>query len=117
MLNVLMTKLILILLLTLSLFSCNHQDDIPFDSNKWKNWVESESELRLRKDMLSDLLDKHNLIGISKEQLYTLLGPPSNLSENSYYIGYSKNWGISTISLVFYFDSDNKVIKHVESEG
>lgn len=114
-----MGKVLLILSLVLITYSCAHKDDIPFDSAKWKNWKESELEIRLRKDMLSDLLNQHHLIAMSKNKLYELLGTPDDISENScsYYLGYSRNWGISTISLAFYFNSTNKVTSYKEYEG
>lgn len=48
--------------------------DIDFDSEKWKNWIETESNMNMRWDMVDDLIDNYNLKGKSIEELEQLLG-------------------------------------------
>lgn len=50
-----------------------------FDSEKWKNWEESESELTLRWDMVSDLTSDYELVGMTVQEVQNLLGPPCKL--------------------------------------
>ncbi len=76
-----------------------------FDSEKWKNWSESESEWSLRWDMMNSLRNNHELKGKSKTEIIELLGIPEtkNESEFGYYLGMSKR-GINTGSLTIKFN-------------
>ncbi len=80
-----------------------------FDSEKWKNWTESETEWSLRWDMMNSLRNNYDLKGMSKSELLKLLGEPDSKRENEfgYYLGYSKR-GINTGRLTIKFDN-NKV--------
>lgn len=80
-----------------------------FDSDKWKNWTESETEWSLRWDMMNSLRNNYKLKGMTKAQIIELLGKPESKSENEfgYYLGYSKR-GINTGRLTIKFDN-NKV--------
>ncbi|WP_342157206.1 hypothetical protein [Joostella sp. CR20] len=80
-----------------------------FDSAKWKNWTESETEWSLRWDMMNSLRNNYDLKGMSKNDILKLLGEPESKTENEfgYYLGYSKR-GINTGRLTIKFDK-NKV--------
>ncbi|MEO9870094.1 hypothetical protein [Ekhidna sp.] len=80
----------------------NYKNRIEFDSEKWKNWKETESTMSLRWDMRHSLLDKHELVGRSVSEVIKLLGKPSreSSSELSYYLGMARS-GIDTGSLNF----------------
>ena len=54
----------------------DYSNRIPFDSLKWQNeeLVNSRNPLRIR--MVDDMLKKHNLVGMTKENLIALLGVP-----------------------------------------
>jgi len=67
----------------------NFLNQTEFNSDKWKNWQESEKELTLRWDMVSDLTSDHNLIGMTVQEVEILLGEPDRLSKDSYsyYLG------------------------------
>jgi tRNA(His) 5'-end guanylyltransferase len=80
-----------------------------FDSEKWKNWTESETEWSLRWEMLNSLRSNYDLKGMSKNEILKLLGEPESKTENEfgYYLGYSKR-GINTGRLTIKFDN-NKV--------
>lgn len=80
-----------------------------FDSDKWKNWKESETEWSLRWDMMNSLRNSYHLKGMSKSELLKLLGEPDSKTEIefNYYLGYSKR-GINTGRLTIKFDN-NKV--------
>jgi len=47
-------------------------DSVAFDSNKWKR--AGNSELRAR--MVGDLMQRHELVGMDREQVVSLLGSP-----------------------------------------
>ena len=80
-----------------------------FDSEKWKNWEESEFERSLRWDMMNSLRNNYELKGMTKNQILKLLGEPESnqQTEFRYYLGFSKR-GINTGSLTIKFDN-NKV--------
>jgi hypothetical protein len=82
-----------------------------FDSEKWKNWVETESEPSLRWDMIKSLKRTHELIGMPKERVIELLGEPNSKTDSTfnYYLGYSKN-GINTGNLTIRFNEKGKVL-------
>lgn len=71
---------------------------IEFDSEKWKNWEESESDLTLRWDMVADLTSEYKLVGMTVQEVKDLLGEPNQASKGSlyYYLG---SLGIDTGSL------------------
>lgn len=81
-----------------------------FESEKWKNWTESEAELSLRWDMMNSLRKKHELKGKAKSEIIALLGKPENESKSDfrYYLGMAKR-GIDTGSLVIKFDENDLV--------
>jgi hypothetical protein len=85
----------------------------PFDSDKWKNWVETEETWSLRWDMMNDLRQGNELIGKSKPEILELLGEPNHETNSnySYGLGYSKH-GINTGVLRIEFDQQNKVISY-----
>jgi len=89
-----------------------------FDSDKWKNWVETEDTWSLRWDMMNDLRQQHELIGKSKSEIIELLGEPADNmnSEFLYSLGYSGN-GINTGTLTITFNMDDKVITYNVREG
>ena len=62
-----------------------------FDSEKWKNWAESETEWSLRWDMMNSLRNEKELIGKSYEEIITILGKPDNESKTELYysLGYN----------------------------
>jgi hypothetical protein len=74
---------VLILSLTI-LISCNGQKEAKFDSEKWKNWEETESTLFLRWEMRNDLLENHDLKGRSQKDVIKLLGEPENKSKDNF---------------------------------
>ena len=78
-----------------------------FDSEKWKNWTESETEWSLRWDMMNSLRNNYDLTGMSKNEILKLLGEPESKTENEcgYYLGFSKR-GINTGRLTIKFDND-----------
>ncbi len=82
----------------------------PFDSEKWKNWTETEAEMSLRWDMMNSLRNNYNLNGMSKTEILELLGPPNWTTELEfkYNLGMAKR-GIDTGSLKIIFDSNNQV--------
>ena len=92
--------------------SCSHRTYIKFDSDKWKNWNETESTITLRWDMHKDLIKQHKLKGLSESEIIDLLGEPENKSENEfrYYLGMARQ-GIDTGSLILTIEN-GKVIDY-----
>lgn len=84
----------------------------PFDSNKWKNWEETETTWSLRWDMMNSLRNKHELKGKTKTEIIELLGEPERKtnSEFSYYLGMAK-FGIDIGTLTIKFDETENVIE------
>jgi len=81
-----------------------------FDSKKWKNWTETESELSLRWDMMNSLRNNHELTGKTRTQIIELLGKPDSETKMDfrYYLGMSKH-GINTGSLTIKFNENGIV--------
>ena len=96
-------RLITNLLLTeiLVLASCANQTDVPFNSEEWKNWVETEETQSLRWDMRKDLIKKHKLVGLTIDEVVELLGQPErkNNEELRYFLGMARSY-IDTGSLI-----------------
>lgn len=87
-----------------------NMDHESFEPDRWKNWVESESEPSIRWNMMNSLREKHPLKGMTKKEVLELLGEPESKTENefNYYLGASKR-GISTGRLTILFDDNNRV--------
>ncbi|MDX6745795.1 hypothetical protein SHK09_03245 [Polaribacter sp. PL03] len=81
-----------------------------FDSEKWKNWTETEQKMSMRWDMMNSLRKTHELKGKTEIEIIELLGIPENkyISEFSYYLGMAKH-GIDTGHLTIYFDQNKNV--------
>jgi len=82
-----------------------------FESEKWKNWTESETEWSLRWDMMNSLRNNNELKGKTKIEIIELLGNPETKSDSEfgYYLGMAKH-GIDTGHLTIYFDQNKKVM-------
>ena len=101
------------LLFLLLLTSCN---DIDFNSDKWKNWEETEVNMHMRWDMADDLINNFDLIGKSKVEIVQLLGDTQIECDKGnckvrYSLGPCRK-GIDYGSLMIQF-KDGKVV-HVE---
>lgn len=80
-----------------------------FDSQKWKTAdLNLEGNWSLRWDMMNNLRDDYELIGMSENEITRLLGKPDDNSSTGkafrYYLGYSKT-GINTGSLTLIFEN------------
>lgn len=108
---------ILILLFTLILCGFGLRGKISgekFESEKWKTAdLNNENNWSLRWDMMNSLRNNHNLIGMSKKEIISLLGKPDENFTNEktfrYYLGYS-HAGINTGSLEI--DFENGIVKN-----
>lgn len=78
----------------------NYFNRIEFDSAKWKNWEESETNPSLRWNMVHDLVKDHELVGMNLNEIKELLGKPDHENKKfiSYYLGMS-GYGIDTGAL------------------
>lgn len=82
-----------------------------FDSEVWKTAnLNSEENWSLRWDMMNDLRNRYDLVGMTRTEVLDLLGTPETItsSEFIYYPGYSKR-GINTGSLTITFNQSNIV--------
>lgn len=89
-------------------------DQMPFKSNVWKNnpAVFSLDSIRLR--MVDDFLDTHSIVGMSSEEVISLLGEPDN---TEYFKSYEMVYilGQETDS---YFAMDSQwLVMHVDDSG
>ena len=88
----------------------NRLTEPKFDSERWKAWMQTESELSVRWDMMNSLRRNHNLVGKTKLELIELLGEPE-WKENDkfvYDLGYAKI-GVEVGYLTFEFDASDKI--------
>lgn len=84
-----------------------------FNSTVWKTAnLNLEENMSLRWDMMNDLRNNYDLVGMTKKEIIDLLGTPgdSTRTEFNYYLGYSKT-GINTGSLTITFNDKNIVTK------
>lgn len=108
---------ILTIFILLIVFSCSSKYDTKFDSNKWKNWVETESSMSLRWDMRKDLIKEHKLTESTIAEITLLLGKPEQKTKNtfSYNLGVVGH-GIDYGSLILTFQNDKvtgiEIIRH-----
>jgi hypothetical protein len=76
-----------------------------FDSSEWKMANLDAPEQTVRSEMVNDLLERHNLRGMSRDEVVDLLGVPTLLDDEEwdfqYYIGRDL---IDTVYLVFHLD-------------
>src|SRR5690606_31025469 len=87
-------------ILVLAPYLTNWANRGEFDSARWKNWKETEAEMSLRLNMVSDLEDKYELEGMTTGEIVELLGEPDSKSrvEWAYYLGMAGH-GIDTGTL------------------
>lgn len=108
------TKYLLLTFVTLSLiilFFYTNASQEDFNSERWKNWTETEQNLSLRWDMMNSLREYHQLKGLSKNETINLLGIPDNGTSTlqfRYYLGMSKR-GVDTGTLVIEFNLNERV--------
>lgn len=91
----------------------NYFSRTDFDSVKWKEWAESETEMTLRWDMMDDLEQDYKLKGMTEQQIIELLGEPDTKSRNewTYNLGMARRWiDTGTLSLIF----ENGRVKNYE---
>lgn len=92
-------KFVLLILLSLILFSCN--SDVKFNSEKWKNAGGENITLDDRLNMSNDLIESQLIINKSELEIIELLGSPSRLNEND-----SDNTKFFKVKEVFGWDID-----------
>ena len=92
----------------------------PFDSEKWKSWIKSnsESDMSLRWDMMNSLRKNYELKGMTRDEIIDLLGEPQRKDqvEFIYNLGYSKH-GVNTGSFTIRFGNNDKVTNFSVWEG
>lgn len=101
------TFLSLMLVVVLVLTACVPQS---FDTETWK------AEPDERKDMVEDLFDRHELVGLTEAEVIVLLGKPEVRKESpleyEYFLGYEGLMKMSIRLLVLTFDRNGKVIRY-----
>lgn len=101
-------KLISLAILFLLVLNCSKKKE--FDSNEWKNWVETETTLDTRWLMHKDLLRKYKLKGVSRDSILNLLGKPDSEIDNEYrYFLGSTGRGINTGTMTITFENGSVV--------
>jgi len=90
----------------------NYFSRTQFDSEKWKNWEETEFSMQLRWHMTHDLVSNHDLVGKSVSEILDLLGEPEGKSKSEfrYFLGHSGH-GIDTGTLFLKIEN-NKVVSY-----
>ncbi|MFV0153927.1 hypothetical protein OBK22_13445 [Empedobacter falsenii] len=111
-------KYLYFLIIAILLFSCGKISHEKFDSNKWKEEINTEENWTLRWKMMNDLRNNYKLEAKTKNEIIDLLGNPDVKFQNvfQYSLGYTGK-GINTGTLYIYFDSQNKVENISVSEG
>ncbi len=88
--------------------------DIPFDAAGWSAaaWGDDQTRYRMHKD----LLRKHPLVGMTRAEVTTLLGPPTQTGyfrewDIVYVMGPEPGFGVDNAWLVLRL-ADDRVIEH-----
>ncbi|MGB1039445.1 MAG: hypothetical protein ACPGVD_01080 [Flavobacteriales bacterium] len=81
-LNIILKRIFWILLLVLLGISCSN--DIPFDSDKWKQKGMEWQVTEIRQNMLQDLLKSDTLLRKNREEVIKILGTPRNTDSTSF---------------------------------
>ena len=91
-------------------YSMNRLTEPKFDSERWKTWMQTESELSVRWEMMNSLRRNHQLVGMTKFELIEMLGEPEwKENENFVYdLGFARI-GVEVGYLTFEFDDNGKV--------
>lgn len=89
---------------------CNN---IRFDSIKWKNWVEQESNMHMRWDMVDDLMANHLQRGMKIHEVDALLGKSTTRNYQGqlfyyYHLGPCR-WGINHGTLELRFEEGSLI--------
>ena len=110
--KIILIPIILVLFCVLVLGLRGKLSGESFDSQKWKMAdMNSEDNLSLKWDMMNNLRNNHNLVGMKKSEIIDLLCKPdsnfSNAKKFRYFLGYS-HFGIDTGTLIIEF-KDNIV--------
>ena len=99
--------------------NCGKYSHEKFSSDSWKNSnLNTEENASLRWDMMNDLRNNYEIIGLNKTEVKNLLGNPNTETYTyfSYALGYSR-YGINTGTLWVTFDKNNKAIKISVTDG
>ncbi len=91
---------------------------ISFDSDRWKNWEETEAECCTRWRMVRSLTKRHDLVGMKRSEVIELLGKPGDESKSTlyYYLGMTGH-GIDSGSLSLYLNEVGEVESYEVSSG
>lgn len=81
-----------LVILVVGIYISNRLSEQTFESDRWKNWTETESEMSLRWDMMNSLRKNHELKGMTKTEIAELLGMPDSERKSSftYNLGFSR---------------------------
>jgi len=96
--------------------------NLPFDQHQWKT-ADLDNIECIRGRMVRSLVHSHRLIGMSREEVLQLLGPPDSLDEPlargesameagnpiGYYLGMRGGFGIDPDILWLWFDRNGRV--------
>jgi hypothetical protein len=106
-----------ILLIGFISISCSANNRIDFDSERWKNWIETESTVSLRWDMREGLIKKHKLINLDKTEIIKLLGEPEKKYSHKfqYNLGAARH-GIDYGTLTIEFESEKVIDFEISKE-
>lgn len=93
------------------------EEAIPFDRTVWLENPSSQYGHHARYLMVENLLDEHGLVGMSREEVEELLGPPDTERVNSYHphpgwdLGpFDPYWESDTTCLSIRFGPDGRVV-------
>lgn len=85
--------------------------DLQFTSERWKA-VDAKVPGNPRGAMLSDLIETHQLVGLTRDEIKALLGPPDHISGGSdwqYYLGAYSGFQVDEDILVIEFNGGERV--------
>ena len=94
----------------------SYVQEVPFNSDQWKANLENHNNLKQK--MVPDLLSRYTLKGMSKDEIETLLGKPSQTAyfkdyDYVYWLGPEKGMGVDSEWLGIKFE--NGVVVMVDS--
>ncbi|MBI3987317.1 MAG: hypothetical protein HY343_10370 [Lentisphaerae bacterium] len=83
--------------------------EMPFDQAKWRDSKNSENGAIIRRRMVPDLLKKHSLVGMTTNEIVSLLGTPDCDSFGTNLFNYPYGSGLSSDARLVIFIWEGKV--------
>lgn len=70
-------------LVVANIISCSQSNNVPFDSNLWQRQNVEAPRTNLRFAMVDDIVQNGRLLGMRRQDVFEMLGPPVSQTPNA----------------------------------